>query len=182
MIVMNQILSYYEHNESVFKGLEMSGGDIVVNSGSMNISGKLSGAVNNMGAGCQSSLYINDYDAKRRGNYFAPGGRIYTSELCLNKINQDVVDLTHEQTLLEKFKLATRVTPEQAYECYQLIKQGLENQLYSPQIVRKIKKDHPNNWQEVMAMNAYGLQGGGHSFEKHVIRPVLKDLSQLLGL
>ena len=69
---------------------------------------------------------------------------------------------------------ATRVTPEQAYENYQLIKQGKEHQLYSQATLREIKRKHPNDWKAVMAMNEWGLPGGGHSFERHVLRPVLK--------
>ena len=159
---INDGLSYTEHNESVFEDLEMTGGDITVNNGSMNISGKLSGTVNNMSASCQSSLYINDYNATRTGNYFATGGTIYTSELCHNKINQELVDLTQEQTALEKFKNATRVTPEQAYERYQRIKRG--EKLYSDQTIAQIQREQPNNWREIMAMDEWGLQGGGIEF------------------
>ena len=57
---------------------------------------------------------------------------------------------------------ATRVTPEQAYERYLLIKQGKENQLYSMQTVSKIKREYPETWHEIMAMDAYGLKGGGN--------------------
>ncbi len=54
------------------------------------------------------------------------------------------------------------MTPEKAYERYLLIKQGKENQLYSLQTVLKIKREHPENWREIMAMDAYGLKGGGN--------------------
>ncbi len=89
-------LSYCEHNESVFENLEMSGGDIVVNNGGMNISGKLTGAVHNMSSNCKSSLYINEYAATRTGNYFTGGGAIYTSDAHHKKIIQDVTDLSQE--------------------------------------------------------------------------------------
>ena len=69
---------------------------------------------------------------------------------------------------------ATRVTPEQAYERYLLIKQGKENQLYSAATMREIKRAHPNDWKAIVAMKEWGLPGGGHSFERHVIRPALK--------
>ena len=73
-------LSYYEHNESVFENLKMSGGDIEVNNGSTNISGKLTGTIRNMSANCSSSLYINEYAATRTGNFFTCGGTTYTSD------------------------------------------------------------------------------------------------------
>ena len=167
-------LSQDEHGESVFQNLEMNGGNIVVNGGSMNISGKLSGAVRNMSSTCQGSLYVNEYDATRTGNYFAAGGSMYTTAANCDKLGKYAKDLNDEQRLLEKFQNARRVTPEQAYERYQLIKQGKENQLYSAYIVGQIKRAHPNNWKAIMAMNEWGLPGGGHSFERHVIRPVLK--------
>ena len=167
-------LSQDEHGESVFENFIMDGGDIVVNGGSMNISGKLSGTVRNMSSTCQGSLYVNEYDATRTGNYFAAGGSMYTTAANCNNLAQYAKDLNDEQRLLEKFQNARRVTPEQAYERYQLIKQGKENQLYSAYTVGQIKRAHPNDWKAIMAMNEWGLQGGGHSFERHVIRPVLK--------
>ena len=155
-------LSYYGHNESVFENLQMSGGDIVVNDGSTNISGKLTGTIHNMSASCGSSFYINEYAATRTGNYFTAGGAIYTSDAHHRKIIQDVTNLTQEEALLKKLEKSTRVTPEKAYERYLLIKQGKENQLYSMQTVLKIKREHPENWREVMAMDAWGLKGGGN--------------------
>ena len=167
-------LSQDEHGESVFQNLEMEGGDIVVNGGSMNISGKLSGTVRNMSSTCQGSLYVNEYDATRTGNYFAAGGSMYTTAANCNNLAQYAKDLNDEQRLLEKFQNARRVTPEQAYERYQLIKRGKENQLYSAYTVGQIKRAHPNDWKAIMAMNEWGLPGGGNKFERHVIRPVLK--------
>ena len=117
-------LSQDEHGESVFENFIMDGGDIVVNGGSMNISGKLSGTVRNMSSTCQGSLYVNEYDATRTGNYFAAGGSMYTTAANCNNLAQYAKDLNDEQRLLEKFQNARRVTPEQAYERYQLIKQG----------------------------------------------------------
>ena len=85
-----------------------------------------------------------------------------------------MTNLPQEAALLKKLEKSMRVTPEKAFERYLLIKQGKENQLYSLQTVLKIKREHPENWREIMAMDAYGLKGGGKSFERHVLRPVLK--------
>ena len=137
-------------------------------SGIINISGKLTGTVHNMSATCQGSLYVNENTATRTGNYFAAGGSMYTSNANYNKIAQEVTDLSQEETLLKKLEKATRVTPEKAYERYQLIKQGKESQLYSQATLREIKRKHPNDWKAIMAMNEWGLPGGGHSFEKRI--------------
>ena len=133
----------------------------MVNGGSANISGKLTGTVHNMSATCQGSLYVNENTATRTGNYFAAGGSMYTSNANYNKIAQEVTDLSQEETLLKKLEKATRVTPEKAYERYQLIKQGKESQLYSQATLREIKRKHPNDWKAIVAMKEWGLPGGG---------------------
>ena len=156
-------LSYHEYNESVFQDLQMTGGDIVINGGSANVAGRLTGAIKNMSVTCQGSFYINENAATRTGNWFAIGGALYTTNTNHEKIAQELKDLLDEEQLLKKLGKATKVTPEKAYENYKLILQGKEEQIYSKATLREIKRKYPNDWdwKAIVAMEEWGLSGGG---------------------
>ena len=65
-------LNYDEHKGSVYENMEMSGGDVKVDGGSVNIAKALSGTIRNLEVTCQGSLYAGMYDMKRTGHCRTP--------------------------------------------------------------------------------------------------------------
>ena len=154
-------MSYHDYSESVFCSLRMNGGDIKVSKGSLNISGSLMGNIRNFEITNQGSIFTGRYDATRSGNFITPqDGRLYTTAETKNSLDDIIKSITKEREILDKFKTC-KIGEDQAYKRYKLIKEGKEEQLYTKQILERLKKEYGALWIEIAAMDLYGLKGGG---------------------
>ena len=150
-------LSYHEHNESVVRDIEMSGGDIRIYEENANITGTLEGEVRDISIVNNSALYIGRMIAKQTGEIKTEnGGILYRKDEYKAELEQSIRILQRERDNLEALK-----EDKEVYNRYLGIKSNPGKVLNSYQI-NQYKKIYTDEWEEAAALGwPYGLKGGG---------------------
>jgi hypothetical protein len=144
-------LNYRELGESVMNDLEMSGGDISIFKGSMNVAGTLFGDVGRIAViDRASSVYVNEFEKLPGDIRGVNGGILYTSDEekpRLKKLEQ------------KKERARMRRLGETIYGRYVRIRNG---ELLSEPERQTYKERYGRDWEEEAAQrHRWGLRGGG---------------------